>query len=389
MAKRLIVCLDGTWNSPDKDGKATNVVKIMRAVAPVDDQGTEQITFYDAGVGADSSGLERLYDGVTGRGLEQNVRDGYRFLASNWLPGDEIYLFGFSRGAFTARSLCGLIGVVGLLPRRDLDRLSEAWKLYRTPEGQRDPAACRALRSLRPGDVRIKCLGVWDTVGARGVPGQLLQWMNKRHEFHDVRLPSFVDCAFQGLAIDEKRRPFGPVLWEKPESMAHEPTIEQVWLPGVHANVGGGYEDSGLSDMALSWMISRVQAHSHLAFDEDYIRDHVAPDALGNIPESRGAIYWGSWLSPLERLIGQAPAEVSWLGRVLPRTSRPEKDDRSAGEMIHWSAISRYDREIVEDGEPRRYRPANLEAALERGLQIARDRVLDTTSLPAPQPAMS
>ena len=137
MTKRLVVCLDGTWNGPDQGRNPTNVVKIMEAIRPSDAAGTRQVTFYDAGVGADGGRIDRITDGFTGRGLDQNVRDGYRFLAHNWEPGDEIYLFGFSRGAFTARSLCGFLSACGLLERDAMQRLLEAWELYRVPKAQR------------------------------------------------------------------------------------------------------------------------------------------------------------------------------------------------------------------------------------------------------------
>ena len=286
MTKRLVVCLDGTWNSPDQGKNPTNVVKIMEAVRPTDAMGTRQITFYDAGIGADAGRIDRIADGFTGRGLEQNVRDGYRFLAHNWEPGDEIYLFGFSRGAFTARSLCGFLSACGLLERHAMRRLLEAWELYRLPEEQRPPDRLAALRAVSRCDVKVECIGVWDTVGALGVPGELLQAFNREHRFHDTELCDMVDCAFHAVAIDEKRGPFGPTLWQKPKGeRLKQRAVEQVWFPGVHSNVGGSCADAGLSDLALHWMIRRVQAHTALAFDERYITAHVKPDPMAEIYE--------------------------------------------------------------------------------------------------------
>jgi hypothetical protein len=386
--KRLIVCLDGTWNSPD-NGHATNVVKIMRAIAPVDEQGVPQITFYDAGVGADGGGVDRIVDGLTGRGLEQNVRDGYRFLAHNWLPGDEIYVFGFSRGAFTARSLCGFIDLFGLLPKRDLHRLRDAWALYQQPKEQRAEAACAAIRALaRP--VRIKCLGVWDTVGALGVPGQTLQWANRRHRFHDAELSDVVECAFHALAIDEKRGPFGPVLWQKRCDQDLPKVVEQVWFPGVHSSIGGGWKDSSLSDLALTWMIRRVQAHSDLAFDEDYVGEELHPDPLGHIHDSRSALYALSKVLPFQRLIGQNPVKGSVLRRLVTllrraelRTNRPQEGCEFVNEMIHWSALERFGQMAREDGELRPYRPANLKAAIGR-VPVADERPQGPAAVPTP-----
>ncbi len=205
MAKRLVVCLDGTWNSAD-DGDSTNVVRLMGAIAPVDQRGHGPDHVLRRRDRRHGGRIDRLVDGLTGRGLEQNVRDGYRFLANNWLPGDEIYIFGFSRGAFTARSLCGFIDLIGLLPKSHLDRhLKKAWRLYRTPEEKRDPAALARLAGAARRDVKVRCLGVWDTVGSLGVPLRPLQVLNRRHRFHNAELSNLVECAFHALAIDEKR----------------------------------------------------------------------------------------------------------------------------------------------------------------------------------------
>jgi hypothetical protein len=382
MAKRLIVCLDGTWNSPDQ-GHATNVVKIMRAIAPVDDRGVAQVAFYDAGIGADGGKIDRVVDGITGRGLEQNVRDGYRFLANNWVPGDEIYVFGFSRGAFTARSLCGFIALVGLLPKREMDRLGDAWQLYCAKRP--DEAAVARIRSESRQGAKVKCLGVWDTVGALGVPGPLPRLLGRKHRFHNTELSKVVECAFHALAIDEKRGTFGPVLWRKREDGSHEQkVIEQVWFPGAHSDVGGGDQGSGLSAAALSWMIRRVQAHSELAFDEDYIDEHVTPDALGEIRDSRSALYVLDRIRPFLRPIGQRPVKGSLLRRLLPR--RTDEGGELVNEMIHWSAVARFGRMALEDGEPRRYAPENLKAALGR-LPLADERRQGPATAPAPVPA--
>jgi uncharacterized protein (DUF2235 family) len=365
MTKRLVVCLDGTWNSPDQGRNPTNVVKIMEAIPPSDAAGTQQITFYDAGVGADGGRVDRIVDGFTGRGLEQNVRDGYRFLANNWEPGDEIYLFGFSRGAFTARSLCGFLSACGLLERHAMRHVLEAWELYRQPEDQRPPDKLAALRAVSRCDVLVECIGVWDTVGALGVPGELLQAFNRRHQFHDTELCKVVDCAFHAVAIDERRGPFGPTLWQKRKGESpKQRVVEQVWFPGVHSNIGGSCPDAGLPDLALLWMIRRVQAHSRLAFDESYISARVRPDPLAEIYESRTALYSDSKLYPYQRLIGQNPVEGSVFRHLVPRTNRPRDGCEFVNEMIHWSAIERFGKVARENGRKRRYEPENLARAI-------------------------
>jgi uncharacterized protein (DUF2235 family) len=365
MTKRLVVCLDGTWNGPDQGRNPTNVVKIMEAIRPSDAAGTRQVTFYDAGVGADGGRIDRITDGFTGRGLDQNVRDGYRFLAHNWEPGDEIYLFGFSRGAFTARSLCGFLSACGLLERDAMQRLLEAWELYRVPKAQRPPDKLAALRAVSRREVKIQCVGVWDTVGALGVPGELLQSFNREHQFHDTELCELVECAFHAVAIDEKRGPFGPTLWQKPRGeQLKQRAVEQVWFPGVHSNVGGSYPDAGLSDLALHWMIRRVQAHTKLAFDERYIAAQVKPDPMAEIYESRGPLYTGSKIYPYQRLIGQNAVNGSVFRRFVARTNRPGDGCEFVNEMIHWSAIERFGKVARENGRDRRYEPENLAMAM-------------------------
>ena len=334
MAKRLVVCLDGTWNTPDDKLNATNVVKIMRAIRSIDDDGTSQVVFYDKGVGTGGP-IDRIRGGAFGRGLGENVRDGYRFLANNYEVGDEIYLFGFSRGAFTARSLAGFIGACGLLNKYTMGKLKRAWKHYRTrnrdPRGMGD-VACHA-------GVRIRCIGVWDTVGALGVPVERLKWMNRReYAFHDTSLGPDVGCALHALAIDEHRGPFAPTLWQAP--VRDGQAVEQVWFAGVHSNVGGSYDDARLSDITLDCMIKRVRHHTPLAFDDDYIRKHIkANDPLGTIYESRSPLYSVSRLLPYQRVIA---GQDGWVRRFVRRSNRAEHGHAFANEMIHRSVLDRY-----------------------------------------------
>jgi Uncharacterized alpha/beta hydrolase domain (DUF2235) len=135
---------------------------------------------------------------------------------------------------------------------------------------------------------------------------------NRKHQFHDTQLCDLVECAFHAVAIDEKRGPFGPTLWQKrKDERLNQRVVEQAWFPGVHSNIGGSYPDAGLSDLALLWMIKRVQAHTTLAFDESYISKRVRPDPLGEIYESRSALYSDSKFYPYQRLIGQNPVAGS------------------------------------------------------------------------------
>ncbi len=363
--KRIVVCLDGTWNRADHPTKVTNVVKIMRAIRPVDDAGIVQVVFYDKGVGTGGP-VDRVVGGAFGRGLEDNIKDGYRFIANNYEPGDEIYLFGFSRGAFTARSLAGLIEWVGLIRKGCLEHLSAAYATYRS----KDQAGRDRIRASYAweGEVRIRCVGVWDTVGALGIPSKLAaRWNRRRHAFHDVRLCDHVDHAFQALAIDELRGPFEPTLWQvREDERVDRERVKQVWFPGVHSDVGGSYEERGLADVSLDWMIREVAAATDLAFDEAYRAEHIHPDPLAPQHDSLGK-YLFSRAVPYRRVLGGRDGCVGWLARRLGRFNRPAEGMRYVNEMIHRAALDRLGELVqVSNGcctKRIEYRPPNLEAA--------------------------
>lgn len=366
MSKRLVVCLDGTWNTPDKGDNPTNVVKMMRSVRASDAAGTPQIAFYDSGVGTGGP-VDRIVGGAFGEGLAENVKDGYRFLANNYERGDEIYIFGFSRGAYTARSLAGFISYCGLMSKVQMDLLPGVWLAWQDRDNPTDEqrAMIREVCGKSVFDARITCLGVWDTVGSLGIPVESLQFVNRdRYEFLNTKLGENVDHAFHALGIDEKRGPFGPALWQKPDHHGNK-TVEQVWFAGVHSNIGGSYPDAGLSDLVLQWMIDRVRATCGLEFDETYIGTYIAGDPLGTLYESRGALYTTSKILPYQRLIGQNPVPRSWLRNWFPRTNRPDEGHSFVNEMIHRSALDRFGKQARIDGDGEAlYEPANLAAAI-------------------------
>ena len=369
--KRLIVCLDGTWNVPDAGPNPTNVVKIMRAIRDAGSDGAPQVTFYDKGVGTGGP-IDRIRGGAFGRGLDTNVQDGYRFLCNNYVPGDEIYLFGFSRGAFTARSLAGFIGWMGLLEKSAMARLPEAWQSYK----DHDEALRAELRAVHgraeKRAVRIRCVGVWDTVGALGIPGKLGNSFTRgKYRFHDTQLGDHIDFGFHALSIDERRGPFEPTLWSTlVDNDISTERVRQVWFPGVHSNVGGGYRDAGLSDLALDWMIGEVSRATDLVFDRGYCREQVSGDPEATLCDSL-SMYWISRAIPYLRVMGGASVErawpVRWLGRWLERSNRPPAGEQYVNEMLHWSALARLGKDAPwQHGDERRmrtYRPANLRAA--------------------------
>ncbi len=268
--KRIVVCCDGTWSVPDERcGDApcpTNVTKIALSVAPRDRLAVQQIVFYGRGIG--TGRWDHLAGGLFGVGISLRILDEYRFLIEVYEPGDELFLFGFSRGAYTARSLAGLIRNCGILERRFRDLVPQAYELYR----RRDPASGPRAKEARlfretysyereHGPMRITFIGVWDTVGSLGIPIGPLGWLSRRVlrlQFHDVQLSTFVENAFQALAIDERRRAFQPAIWEQQAEARGRQRLEQVWFAGVHSSVGGGAADAGLSDVAFEWMKERA-----------------------------------------------------------------------------------------------------------------------------------
>jgi hypothetical protein len=274
--KRLVLCCDGTWNRPDNE-HVTNIEKIARSVenSLSRTDGVQQLVLYLSGVGAGSYQVDRLLGGAFGFGLFNNVLSGYRFLAQNYEPGDEIYVFGFSRGAYTARSIVGMVRRVGLVTREALvhGKLREAVDIYRadwSEDATKDKAKAFKELNCHP-EVPVRFLGVFDTVGALGVPGA---W-RRRHQFHNVLLSRSVHCARQALSIDDRRLKFEPALWEVDGDFgADSPLVRQVWFEGVHSDVGGGYKESGLSDTTLLWMAT--EAHEcGLLFNPSYLGWYV------------------------------------------------------------------------------------------------------------------
>jgi len=323
--KRLVVCCDGTWNSADLNDNFTNVVRMARAIKPYDDRSGEQIpqiVYYHSGVGTGDI-LDHTVGGAVGLGLSRNVRDAYAFLAHNYCEGDECFLFGFSRGAYTVRSVGGLIGHAGLLRKRDMDDFALLWEDYRL---MKKPGHVSVLDQFpeRRTPVRIKGIGVWDTVGALGIPGHLDDVFRDFFEFHDTNLGAHVDNAFHALALDEQRVSFQPTLWQQtPAGQQQNQLLRQVWFAGVHSNVGGGYDEHGLSDLALAWMAGQVA--DLLAIDQDYLRDSQ---------DRRNG--WG-----LGQLYDSGDGPWRVLGTVPRRPFSPPDQGNRMCESIHRSALER------------------------------------------------
>jgi hypothetical protein len=313
-SRRLILCCDGTWNAADAGPSATNVVRMLRCIAPAAVDGRPQIVRYNSGVGTGNP-LDRLLGGALGVGLGPAIRDLYAFLVNNYMLGDEIFLFGFSRGAYTARSIAGLVGSIGLLHPCEMGRFMEAWGWNQLPRDQRDPGALDVCFPLRRRNVPIRCIGVWDTVGEMGVPrNRLLKGWSpcaQTYKFYDTTLGAHVQYAFQALAIDERRAPFEPVLWNTVQEPTPDQVIRQVWFAGVHADIGGGYAEHGPADISFLWMLAQVEPLLTLDLDAlAHERDTTEEYGRGMLNESfHGLLY--HWAGEKRRTVGPGASQYA------------------------------------------------------------------------------
>lgn len=334
--KRIAIFCDGTWNTPDEtvDGKPcqTNVVKMANAMSKFSTDGTAQVLYYHDGVGSEGPMLKKVFDGATGTGISANILDAYQFIIKTYERGDELFLFGFSRGAFTVRSLAGLIRNSGILKIENLDQVRRAFTIYRSRQPKYQPREIEstlfrktfAVEEVTP----IKFLGVFDTVGALGNPLYLKSMVSRRNQFHDTELSTKIKFAYHALAIDEKRKNFEATLWHQ-QAGSKDQVLEQVWFTGVHSDVGGGYPETGLSDIALKWLVEKAQG-CMLQFDEITMN----PEPMASKHESYTGFYklQSEFLRPI--------------GVDIPGTG-------NTNETIHPSVVERYKSDS-------HYRPKNL-----------------------------
>lgn len=326
----LVVILDGTLSSLDT-GRSTNAGRIFKLLLDLP-PGERPSVFYEEGI--QWTEWRTLRDVITGTGINPQIRRAYDFLASRYRPGDRIYLFGYSRGAFAVRSLAGLIDRIGLVrPRFATERMiRQVWRLYQTdPHGPHAQAFARTF--CDPG-VEIEMVGVFDTVKALGWRLPFLAARSDRETaFHSLHLGNRVRRGFHALALDETRTAFEPVLWDSRPDWKGQ--VEQVWFRGCHGDVGGhltGFSPArGLSNIPLVWMLENAEACG-LALPEGwrarYPQDPAAP--------SCGT--WRGWAKLFvyrrRRLVGRDPSE-----RLHPTAAAGAH--RAAAELPlsgHWPA---------------------------------------------------
>ena len=343
--KRLIVCFDGTWNAADSEKAETNVARIYRAIrANSGEDNIHQMAFYERGVGTTQNKAINIISGATGLGVGDNIRAAYMNLAKNYVPGDEIFLFGFSRGAFSARSLAGFLSACGLLKRQSLGAIHKAWSFYREAKVRNPKAFILGSGAEVHEDVTVKFLGVWDTVGALGVPVGILGPMlsGEVFQFHDTSPSRIVKNASHALAIDEKRDEFVPTLWTG--AVPDGAKIEQVWFAGCHSDVGGGYDLRSVADIPLRWMAKRAEAQGlKLDWDAGALPAYDAPlNPLADVHESREGYSNKDKFSPTIRRICELNAKVELWEKLYFPTNEKGKALKTINESLHESVVQRF-----------------------------------------------
>ena len=374
--KRIVVLIDGTWNKEGTAGN-TNVAKLdigrriaanafIKANAA---DGTAQHVHYHDGVGTEGDFFMRFLGGAIGLGLKQIIKECYGFVVADFAAGDEIYIAGFSRGAYAARALAGLIGASGIQRQAGADTFEVAWQHYRVkPAVRRQPetgssadrktiADYEALATrLAFHDTRaVKCVAVWDTVGSYGIPAGFGLAPLARYftlavlGFHDTSFGDNVEVGIHAVGVDEHRRPFVPTFWTIAKGQKPKGHVEQTWFTGAHCNVGGGYADSGLSDQALVWMIARAKALTGLEFNVAAIRSGTKPNIGGTVVDSTEGWPLDHFLPHYRKVLSPIAIRHGYL------FNSDDPAEEHINERVHWSVIAKQ-----QDRATPLYNPPNL-----------------------------
>ncbi|MGA3188523.1 MAG: DUF2235 domain-containing protein [Bryobacteraceae bacterium] len=337
MGRRIAFCADGTWDTVTND---TNVYRLSKAICAIPG---EQYSFYDDGVGSDGTPIDKLLGAAFGLGLFQKIKDGYSTIASVFEAGDEVFIFGFSRGAYTARSLAGMIAACGLpTTNPDTNLVNTVFQAYRNKDQRQ--AILGTLGAYDLVKANMTMVGVWDTVGSLGIPAIFGGVDPVLNGFLDTGLHPDILNAYHAVAIDEKREEFPATLWTPPFSPGQ--VVEQVYFCGVHCDVGGGYSDdadsgTALSDITFSWMMSKAKALG-LVFDQGVLATYPSPidkkDSLDTKHESWSPL----WMFPKLRSI----ASNATLGNSVAVRSQNDNTYRP-GNLIDGVPGPTYSTEIV------------------------------------------
>ncbi|KAI0322651.1 hypothetical protein OF83DRAFT_1167349 [Amylostereum chailletii] len=302
--KRIVVCCDGTWQdgiTVKERWQYTNILRLSRAINHVDERfmpPKPQIVFYQSGVGTENSVYSALLDGATGASLGDKVQEAYAFIAHNYEPGDEIFLFGFSRGAYTARMVATMIEKIGVLDRTEMDHFASIFINFQKRGKEKNPSEIEKLdkklapwtQHNSPGKIRadfdgdtfsIKCIGVFDTVGSLGLPEELTMIPGKIKTlfgFPDSVLGPHIENAYQALALNETRADFTcNKYFQTEEGRQKKQVLKQCWFAGCHSDIGGGYEVHDLADVTMTWMAAQIG--DILSLDVKYLFSLMKPNA--------------------------------------------------------------------------------------------------------------
>ena len=372
--KRLIYCLDGTSNEYD-DAHPTNVVMMHKSIIQLSDDGIDQVPYYHDGVGTKLG--EKISGGAFGAGLLENIMDAYTHLCEHYEAGDEIYIFGFSRGAYTARSFAGLIGWCGILDSDKLSEIKNAKEYYKQRllkekhhvetfnqwRSDNCSSICAnngdynfrkesfAKNVTIPEIIQIRYIGVWDTVRTLGKSDKDYRW-------HDDHLSSHVTYARHAIALDERRKKFNVTQWDNIDKLnasvgrseKEDNPYQQLWFLGTHGSVGGGGAIRGLSDEAFQW-IRRGAKNAGLQFIDSGDAEIFAlkPNPLAWLYNSTGEA--NTFTKKAKSWFFKA---VYWVTGLIDRNGPKSLDE------IHKAVIIRYFAEPVDLPEKKKYRPASL-----------------------------
>ncbi|EEB85301.1 DUF2235 domain-containing protein [Roseobacter sp. GAI101] len=349
--KRLAIFLDGTWNEP---GDNTNVWRLRSLCAPIASDGTRQLHYYDPG----PSGFK---GGTFGDGVSANVTEAYEWLIDNYDDGDDIFIFGFSRGAFTARSLAGFITKYGLLQPGSPLSVPQMFKRYETAEektiwklnAEVNQGACDDHSDLErwmvkyARCVKIKMVGVWDTVGALGIPRLNITGISRStFNWHHTGLRVPIEHGFHAMAIDEHRPPFEATLWTVRQGIKAKPrplsSVEQRWFVGAHANIGGGYTNDLLGQPSLQWLADKAKG---LGLE---LRYDISLD--GNIHKATINDSYAAFLKGMySKIYGRNFRKIG----ANPWDDKEGETHSTVNETIDSSVFARWQEDV-------RYRPKNL-----------------------------
>lgn len=380
MARNLIICCDGTGNEIKEN--QSNVLKFYRLIK----KNSAQLGFYDPGVGtiSDTNAWARfknkakgVFGLATGYGLDKNVLEAYQFLIRNYEDGDQIYLIGFSRGAYTVRVLAGFINMVGLLNASNENLCGYALTAYKQASGRNDfGIAWRFQEVMDARRVTIRFIGCWDTVGSVIVPRPDRWFIPSLEQLPYTQQNSCVQVFRHAMAIDERRRMFRLLKWEESQKFktnpfveddkAEEQDIKQVWFSGVHSDIGGGYPEveSGAAKIPLKWMVKEAEEHgivfrtrmaSRLVDGQppkNSTRHYAAPDADAELHDSTNWAWAILEWFPKSSKLKEWKKRISFLGMYLPRS---EPRFIGADAVVDSSAYVR-----MQYSANKPYKPVNL-----------------------------